>query len=360
MLTFVLGTRPEIIKCAPVIHEARRRGVPFAIVHSGQHYTPSLDELFFQELDLPAPVANLQVGSLEPALQIATIIQRLVPVFREIKPTIVLVQGDTNTVLACALAAHKMDIPVAHLEAGMRCDDWTMPEEGNRVLTSMVADFHFCPTALQRARLNQEGITEGVHVVGNTIVDAALYFADVARSSSSIIKTAELNGAPFAMLTMHRPSNVDDPKRLVDLMACLNTAATASGLRIVFPVHPRTEDRLRKAGLWDRYANDTAFVMLAPVGYLDLLRLQNEAAIVLTDSGGIQEEACVLKVPCITLRPNTERPETVAAGGNILFDGTDSVRLAELIRTMREKELNWTCPFGDGKTAERVLDILSL
>ncbi|MBU1032343.1 UDP-N-acetylglucosamine 2-epimerase (non-hydrolyzing) [Patescibacteria group bacterium] len=359
MLAIVLGTRPEIIKCSPVIHEARRRGLPFSIIHTGQHYTPELDELFFSELDLPQPTHNLHVGSRPPAKQVAAMLEGLCDVFDEVKPDVVMVQGDTNSVLAGSLCAHKMNIPVAHLEAGLRSDDWDMPEEGNRVLTGVVADYHFCPTELQRERLAQENISQGVHVVGNTIVDASLYYAGIARSQSQIRERLGISNQKHALLTMHRPSNVDEPARLSQIMSCLDTAAKQLDLRIIFPVHPRTENALKTANLWKKYENGSSFIFTKPIGYLDLLRLQVDAQLVLTDSGGIQEEANILRVPCVTLRANTERPETLEAGSSVLYSGVNPADLTRLAQEMMAKDRNWDCPFGDGKTAQRVIEILS-
>jgi UDP-N-acetylglucosamine 2-epimerase (non-hydrolysing) len=358
MIAFVLGTRPEIIKCAPVIHEARRRGVPFAIIHTGQHYTPELDELFFEELDVPQPVANIKVGSRPAPKQVAAILDGLHDIFLRIDPRVVIVEGDTNSVLGGSLCAHKMGIAVAHLEAGLRSDDWNMPEEGNRVLTGVVADYHFCPTELQRERLKQEGITEGVHVVGNTIVDATMHFSAIARSRSGILQRLGVQPGSFFLLTMHRPSNVDDLERLEGMMDMLDATAKALGKRIIFTVHPRTEKQLQRARLWGRDQRHSSFTFLPPIGYLDLLRLQSEAAVVFTDSGGIQEEANILRVPCVTLRYNTERPETIHAGGNILHGDVDADGLLRSVTVMMSRERIWPCPFGDGKTAQKVMDIL--
>ncbi|MBU1349033.1 UDP-N-acetylglucosamine 2-epimerase (non-hydrolyzing) [Patescibacteria group bacterium] len=357
-LTIVLGTRPEIIKCAPVVHEALRRGVPCVIIHTGQHYTPELDEVFFRELDLPAPITNLNVGSLPPAKQVAAMMDRLYDAFLEWKPSVVVVQGDTNSVLAGALTAHKMGVPVAHLEAGLRSDDWGMPEEGNRVLAGNVADIHFCPTEVQRIRLATEGVLDGVHVVGNTVVDAARHYVGKAEGTSKVLETLNLEPGSFALLTMHRPSNVDEPGRLGALIDAIEDMAVSYGWKIVFPVHPRTETALKTAGLWDRLEASPVFVLSKPVGYLDLLHLQASASLVVTDSGGMQEEANILQVPCITLRANTERPETVKAGGNVLYEGTESAELIALAKEMTSKPRDWTCPFGDGRTAERVMDVL--
>lgn len=354
MIAFVLGTRPEIIKTAPVIHEARRRGVPFAIVHTGQHYTPELDELFFKELDVPEPTHNLRVGSLPPVKQIAAILNGLHDVFIELAPSVVMVQGDTNSVLGGALAAHKMGIPIAHLEAGLRSDDWDMPEEANRVLTGFMADVHFCPTDIQRERLARETITDGVHVVGNTIVDAVLHYAGIAKKNSRVMETLGIGNASYALLTMHRPSNVDDPVRVRAMLGAIGEAAAAHGLKVVFPIHPRTKAVMEKNGI----TIATPYIASAPLGYLDLLRLEADARIILTDSGGIQEEACILRVPSITLRSTTERPETLAVGASVLFHDADAKKLTEVMAAHMSKERNWENPFGDGKTAVRVMDVL--
>ncbi|MCR4278616.1 MAG: UDP-N-acetylglucosamine 2-epimerase (non-hydrolyzing) [bacterium] len=354
MLVFILGTRPEIIKCSPVIHEARRRGVPFSIVHTGQHYSPDLDSVFFEELGLPLPSHNIHVGSLPPAKQIAAMLNGLYDVLLELQPSVVMVQGDTNTVLGGALTAHKMGIKVAHLEAGLRSDDWDMPEEANRVLTGFVADYHFCPTEVQRKRLEGETITEGVHVVGNSVVDASFHYSEEARKRSNILERLHLHDRPFALLTMHRPSNVDDPDRLALMLDVIAKASQKCGLHVVFPIHPRTLAIIKKNGI---IFEDT-FVTMDPIGYLDLLCLQLSSQIVLTDSGGIQEEACILHVPSITLRSTTERPETLHVGASALFHIPDQEQLVRLMRSQMKSNRDWENPFGDGKTAERVMDIL--
>ncbi|MBI4138637.1 UDP-N-acetylglucosamine 2-epimerase (non-hydrolyzing) [Candidatus Uhrbacteria bacterium] len=355
MIAIVLGTRPEIIKCAPVVLEAMRRGESVGIIHTGQHYSPEMDATFFHELNLPAPVAHAHVGSHPAGKQIGLMMQRLAEIFDEIKPRVVMVEGDTNSVLAGALAAYKADIPVAHLEAGLRSDDWAMPEEANRVLTDRISKWLFCPTEVQRERLRQEAIAhDGVSVVGNTIVDASLHYAKVAYDKSDIAERLKITNRPYALLTMHRPSNVDEPERLRAITAALDAAASRLGQRIVFPVHPRTRSALERHGV----TLGGAFLTTEPLGYLDLLRLQSSADVVLTDSGGIQEEACVLRVPCVTLRENTERPETLHVGSNVLHFAADGASLEQAIRMMMAKPNDWRNPFGDGTTSSRVLDIL--
>lgn len=356
MLAVILGTRPEIIKTAPVILEAIRRGVPVGIIHTGQHYTAELDEIFFQELNLPKPLAHIHVGSQAPARQIGLMMQRLEEALIELKPDMALVQGDTNSVLAGALTTHKMEIPLAHLEAGLRSDDWSMPEEANRILTDRLSQWLFCPTNIQRDRLAQEGVSHsGVHVVGNTIVDAALHYAKVAYEKSDIAERLQITNQPYALMTLHRPSNVDDPNRLRAWMEALTYTAKTKGFKLVFPIHPRTRERLEAA----KIAIDEDVVhAIDPVGYLDLLRLQASAELVLTDSGGLQEEACILRVPCITLRHNTERPETLHVGANVLHAYPEIDALSAVMDTCLKKPRQWSNPFGDGRTAERVMDIL--
>jgi UDP-N-acetylglucosamine 2-epimerase (non-hydrolysing) len=356
VLAVILGTRPEIIKTAPVVLEAQRRGIPVAIIHTGQHYDDALDGIFFRELGLPQPVMNLGVGSMPVLKQLGAMIDRLHDAFQSLQPKVVMVQGDTNSVLAGALAAHKVGIKVAHLEAGLRSDDWEMPEEANRVLAGFVADFHFCPTEVQRDRLKGETVLEGVHVVGNTVVDAALHYREIAKSSD-VLTRFKVDG-PYALLTMHRPSNVDDAARLRLMMEMLSGFALQRAWKILFPVHPRTKARLVSSGLWDELQMNPQFTLSEPVGYLDLMALQSSAQLALTDSGGVQEEANILRVPCITLRANTERPETVTAGGNMLYAGTSIDELNHIADVMLAKTRDWVCPFGDGTTAGRVLDIL--
>jgi UDP-N-acetylglucosamine 2-epimerase (non-hydrolysing) len=356
VIAFFLGTRPEIIKCAPVIHELARRAAPCTIIHSGQHYTPALDEIFFEELALPAPAFNLKAGSAAPATQLARIISRGGKALASLKPRMVVVQGDTNTVLGGALAALKNEIPVAHLEAGMRSDDWTMPEEANRVLTGHIAALHFCPTRVQAERLAREGVTRGVHIVGNSIVDATLTFVGRAAVTSTILDRLELKQRAYAVVTIHRPSNVDDPARLQALLTALAEAAAVRNLKLVFPIHPKTRSRLRDKprSVVERHP----FMMIEPVGYTDMLQLMQNSKLILTDSGGIQEEACILHIPCLTLRQNTERPETVAVGSNMLCPWSDSAFVGAAMDEMLGREKNWPTPFGDGQTAVRVADLL--
>ena len=356
MLAIILGTRPELIKCAPILFEAERRGIPAGIIHTGQHYSRELDGVFFEELGLKAPIAHVHVGSRSAAKQIGVMMERIADVLEEISPSAVMVQGDTNSVLAGALAAYKSGIPVAHLEAGLRSDDWNMPEESNRVLTDRISKWLFCPTEIQKGRLEREGIVhDGVHIVGNTVVDAALHFVERARAESRILERLSLSeDIPYALLTMHRPHNVDDPAVLRKMIDGISNATKDRGLRVIFPIHPRTKN------IMDRHSIRLCdhVIAIEPLGYFDLLRLQSGARIVLTDSGGIQEEACILKIPSITLRSTTERPETLSVGASVLCSIEQIDELPTLIDRQMSLARDWQNPFGDGKTAERVLDII--
>ncbi|MEO8215204.1 MAG: UDP-N-acetylglucosamine 2-epimerase (non-hydrolyzing) [Myxococcales bacterium] len=357
MITFVVGTRPELIKIAPVVEALQKRNAPLSIVHTGQHYSYELDAIFFEELGLPKPVANLEVGSSGPAQQLGTIIIRSAEALAKLQPRWVLVQGDTNSVLGGALAAYKLGIPIAHLEAGLRSDDWDMPEEANRVLAGRVAALHLCPTAGQVERLRRENIIRGVHVVGNTVVDAALMNAKRARDRSQVIERLGLQGKRYALVTLHRPSNVDSEERLRAVMRALGAVAKHHEVSLVFPTHPRTRATIARMADGRRFS-EPPFITTDPVGYLDFLRLLADAQLTLTDSGGVQEEACTLRVPCVTLRANTERPETVDVGANVLCDSTEPGVLESAVEGMLARKRDWANPFGDGHAGERVVDLL--
>jgi UDP-N-acetylglucosamine 2-epimerase (non-hydrolysing) len=357
MIAFVVGTRPELIKIAPVVQALQRRGAALAIVHTGQHYSYQLDAIFFEELGLPAPTSNLEVGSLPAAEQLGTIVIRSAQALAKLQPRWVLVQGDTNSVLGGALAAHKLGFPIAHLEAGLRSDDWDMPEEANRILAGRLAAMHLCPTDVQVQRLRQEGIVRGVHVVGNTVVDAALANATRARDRSNALDRLGLIGKKYALVTLHRPSNVDSEERLTAVMRALRAVGERHGLSLVFPTHPRTRATIARMPGGEGFSQPP-FIASDPVGYLDFLRLLADAQLTLTDSGGVQEEACALHVPCVTLRANTERPETVTVGANVLCDSTAPGVLEAAVESMLKRPRDWANPFGDGHAGERVVDLL--
>ena len=347
-LAIIVGTRPEIIKMAPVVKECERRGIPFTLIHSNQHYSPELDAVFFEELGLPHPAHNLHVGSGSHGNQTGNILIAIEPIFEQEKPDVVLVQGDTNTTLAAALAAHKLGIKVGHIEAGLRSYDRTMPEEGNRVVTDHLSDFLFAVTPVEAAILEREGIARGkITTVGNTIVDAVRQNVERAEEHSTILEKLSLKPKAYCLFTAHRSGNVDTKGALSEVVGLLEEIQ----MPVVWPIHPRAKKRLDEYGL-SLPGNVTA---IEPLGYLDFLHLEQHAKCIVTDSGGLQEEACILGIPCITIRENTERPETVAIGANVLV-GRSREKLREALRREFPK---WENPFGAGNSAKKILDIIA-
>ena len=341
----VVGARPQFIKAAAVSRVLRQAHVE-VLVHTGQHYDRDMSERFFEELDIPRPDYELGVGSGGHGWQTGQMLIRLEEVLLKERPDWTLVYGDTNSTLAGALAAAKLGVRVAHVEAGLRSFNRTMPEEHNRVLTDHCSDLLFCPTASSAEQLGREGVTSGVHVVGDVMYDAALQFAAVARERSNILQRLGVRQSGYALATLHRPYNVDDPERLSGVLDALNRLE----LPVVFPVHPRTRARLagRETG---------RLRLIDPVGYLDMLALEQNAALILTDSGGVQKEAYFFATPCITLRPETEWLETVAAGWNRLAWGDAETILA----AARQPWPSQAPPpvFGDGRAGEKIVAILS-
>ena len=351
-LAIVLGTRPEIIKMAPVIRECQRRQVDYFVLHTGQHYSYSMDKVFFDDLELGGAEHNLEVGSGSHAVQTGRILEGTEKVFIKEQPDVVLVQGDTNTVMAAALAAKKLKIGVGHVEAGLRSFDRTMPEEINRVIADHISDYLFAPTEASRHYLFDEGITEGVFVTGNTIVDAVYQAKDIAARKSDILNKLELQPKNYILATAHRAENVDDRNRLSGMLEGMRLAGEDLGLEVLFPMHPRTQGRVRDFELSLR-----GIRMIEPVGFLDFLRLESNAGLVLTESGGVQEEPSILGVPCVTLRDNTERPETIEVGSNMLA-GTDPQKVRSAANDMAGRK-GWKNPIGDGSASRQILDALT-
>jgi len=356
---FIFGTRPEIIKLAPVIRAFEKRGVKPLLIHTGQHYDYEMSKVFLEELELRRINYHLEVGSGTQAYQTGIAMIKIEEVLMKEEPDVVLVQGDTNTVLAGALASVKLKIPVAHVEAGLRSFDRTMPEEINRILADHASEVLFAPTEEARKNLEREGIIEGVYVVGNTIVDAVFQNSEIAERKSKILEKFGLKSKEYAVLTAHRAENTDSAENLKKLVEIIESLP----ISVVYPVHPRTEKRLKGLGLWERLKAKDHVILTKPLGYLDFLKLQKNAKIVLTDSGGIQEESIILSVPCLTLRYNTERPETIKAGGNVLV-GLEKERVIHYVDKLLNDEdfyngmVNAPNPFGDGKSGERMVDIL--
>lgn len=354
----IVGARPNLVKIAPLLREMRNRaGIQPALVHTGQHYDEKLSNVFFLQMRIPAPDFNLEVGSGSHAWQTAEILKRIEPVLIEQKPDLVLVVGDVNSTIAASLASVKLGIPVAHVEAGLRSFDRTMPEEINRILTDALADYLFVTEEDAIVNLLKEGRPrDRIYLVGNVMIDALSQFLPFAQKSNIGEELGLLDGhgfVPFAVLTLHRPSNVDSLPTLDKLLSAIS--AVAEELPVIFPVHPRTLDRLTDL----RVKHHPRLRLIPPVGYLDFLCLLDRARLVLTDSGGIQEETTALGVPCLTLRENTERPITVSEGTNQLV-GQDSTKIVAAARQiLAGKTKRGHVPrLWDGHAAERIVEIL--
>ncbi|MBI2405081.1 UDP-N-acetylglucosamine 2-epimerase (non-hydrolyzing) [Candidatus Gottesmanbacteria bacterium] len=353
----VLGTRPEIIKSASIILECERRGIPYFVLHTGQNHSPNMGNLFFRELELPKPRYNLGLGGLAYAEQVGSFVGQIARVLEKEKPDVALVQGDTTSGLAGALAASKLSIPIAHHEAGLRSGDTTMLEEVNRILVDHISKFLFVPTVIAMRNLKIEG-TQGakMFLTGNTITDAVKLYARIARKKSKILKKLALQKKKFFLVTAHRAENVDRRERLESIMTGLTLLKTHfNDHSIVYPIHPRTRKRLQQFGI----KIQSQFSVIDPVGYYDMLELQRSARLIITDSGGVQEEGCILNVPVVTIRDNTERPETLVCGANVLVPGIEPNLLLEKIHMMLRKEIEWSNPYGDGRAGKRIISLLS-
>ncbi len=352
----IIGTRPEIIKCAPLIKLYSRRKADLVLIHTNQHYSPNMDEIFFEELQLRKPDHNLNVGSCSHAEQTGKIMVGVEKLLQSEKIDQILVQGDTNTVLGSAIAAAKMQVKIGHIEAGLRSFDRTMPEEINRILTDRISDFLFCPTEKARQNLIGEGIpTNLIYMVGNTIVDAVLQHLEIAKKKTpTILKANGVDAFRFNLLTVHRPANVDDSNRLVQLIKVMQVILTETGNPILFPIHPRTKNKFDASGLAEKIP--VGVRLIEPVGYLEFLALENAARFIFTDSGGVQEEACILRRPCITLRENSERPETVDVGANVIT-GYDILQIKAAIKDLVTRRFDYRNPFGDGNASEKIFNL---
>lgn len=344
----IVGARPQFIKAAPVSRWLRlhHREV---LIHTGQHYDDLLSEVFFRELEIPTPDYNLGVGSASHGRQTGEMLARVEEVLLEEKPDWVVVYGDTNSTLAAALAAAKLHIPVAHVEAGLRSYNRKMPEEINRVLTDHLSSLLFCPTDTAVRNLVREGITQGVHKVGDVMYDLALWGLEVAEQKSTILQTLGIEPGGYLLATIHRPNNTDDPGNLSAIVSALNDVAET----VIFPAHPRTQKALKH---WGIHLNSNVRIT-EPVGYLDMLVLEKNARMILTDSGGVQKEAYILGVPCVTLREETEWVETVEAGWNILV-GASRERIVEAVRNFNPTGERPPL-FGDGHASQRIVEILT-
>ena len=364
MIGIIVGTRPEIIKMSPIIVECEKIGLEYLLIHTGQHYSYSMDKIFFEELELPAPHYMLNIGQKcsTQGAQTGEMIIGLERIFlKEIKALkIVLVEGDTNSTLAGALAAVKLHIKVGHVEAGLRSFDRKMPEEINRILVDHISNLLFAPTKKSEQNLLNEGIPkENIFITGNTIVDAIYRNLKIAKRKSKIIKELNLREeGEYIVLTLHRQENVDVKHRFNNIIEALKEI----DFPIIFPIHPRTKKMAYKFNLLKKLDMEQ-LNLIEPIGYLDFLKLLENSKLVLTDSGGVQEEANILNVPCLTLRDNTERPETIEMGANYLV-GADKNKIVGMVsKILNDKEFersmkNAMNPFGDGRAGERIVGIL--
>ena len=349
-ISVILGTRPEIIKLSPVIRELERRQANYFILHTGQHYSYNLDRVFFEQLKLPQPRYNLEVGSGSHAQQTGKILIGVEDVLQDENPDIVLVEGDTNSVFAGALAATKLHIKVGHVEAGLRSYDRNMPEEINRILTDHCSDYLFAPTPKARQILLGEGVSEEkIFVTGNTIVDAVYQNLEIAGERRDTSSSLSLTPRQYFLVTLHRQENVDNQVRFTSIVEGLSKIAEEFHLPVVYPIHPRSRKMMTQFGLSPRN-----LTLIEPIDFLSFLQLESKARLILTDSGGVQEEACILSVPCVTLRDNTERPETLEVGSNILAGASPDKILAHT-ELMLNRENKWSNPFGDGTAGERIV-----
>jgi len=349
-LMIVVGTRPELIKVAPVMWELKKRNIPFCFVHSNQHYLKILDEKIMHNLGIPKPQYNLHVGSASHAVQTGKVMGGVEEICVKRCPSVVIVHGDTNTTLGASLAAVKLHIPVAHIEAGLRSFDYAMPEEINRMLVDRISTVLFAPTKGAYQNLCKEGIEKkNIVITGNTIVDVLDWYrknnAD-GESFNPIMKK------PFILVTAHRPENVDDKKQLEKLLGLLNTFFQLTHIQILWPMHPRTKSNLEK---FDLSINESGIKIIPPVDYFQMISFLKHASLVITDSGGIQEEAYILKKPLITIRNSTERPETLSA--NILT-GLDAGKVLEGWQRYQKGFGIWNSQLGNGDASTRIVDIL--
>lgn len=355
-ICFILGTRPEIIKMYPLIKLAESKKVKFFIIHTNQHYDEKMDKIFFDELEIPQPTFNLNIGSGSHGKQTGEMMIKIEEVLQKENPDIVFVQGDTNTVLAGALVASKLGVKVGHIEAGLRSYDRSMPEEANRVVTDHISDYLFCPNKKQQEIILDEGISsEKVVVTGNTVVDAANLGLKTASKKMGILKQLNLEKNEYFLLTCHRPSNTDCEKNFKSIIQAISTICSEEKKICIFPIHPRLK---HKKDYIESFKN---IKCVDPVGYLDMLSLQQNSKMIFTDSGGIQEESAILHKKCLILRLNTERPESLLSGGAVLLKEISQKNIFEVYRSLEKIEPDWKIsPFGNGDACERIFKFIGI
>jgi len=349
----IIGARPQFIKAAPISFALRKAEISEFILHTGQHYDKMMSAVFFDEMGIPKPDLNIDVRSGSHGYQTGQMLIAIEQALLDVVPDKVLIYGDTNSTLAGALASRKLQIPLAHIEAGLRSFNRTMPEEINRIIADHCADILFCPTPTAVDNLKKEGIIEGVQLVGDTMVDALLQFITIAENKSSVLTALDLQTDDYYLATIHRPYNTDDPDKMANIM----TALGSLDRHVILPLHPRTKTKLADIFGEDQLDFMQNVRLIGPLGYLDMLLLEKNARMILTDSGGVQKEAYILGVPCITLRPETEWTETVSAGWNTIV-GTSKSKI--IAATQKPKPKNVSEPiFGNGDAAQKIVTIIS-
>ena len=354
----IIGTRPGIVMFAPIIHELVRRRLPYLVIHSGQHYSPNMDAQFLEDLNLPDPAYKLTGGAERKThgAQTAAMLEGIESILLQERPRLVLVGGDANTNLAAALAARKLRIQVGHVEAGERSYDWRMPEEHNRRIIDHISEHLFTTNEKGKANLEREAVQGRIYVTGNPIVDASVQHLEIAKKKSDILLRLGLEPRKFAILTTHREENVDFRESLAGIMEGVSRAGVRLGLRVIFLAHPRTQKRLREFGLLEWALSLKGLELHDAVGYLDFLNLLSQASLVFTDSGGVQQEACIHQVPVVTLREKTEWVETLEQGANRLT-GTDPEAIINGALEAAGIVRDWPVPFGDGTAAPQIVSI---
>ena len=341
---------------SPVIRECEQKNLDYFILHTGQHYSYRMDRVFFEQLELPDAKYNLDIGSASHGEQTGRMLIEIEKVLIKEKPDVVLVQGDTNSVLAGALAASKLHIKVGHVEAGLRSYDRNMPEETNRVLTDHCSDYLFTPTEKAGEILLGEGISEDkIFLTGNTIVDAVQQNVKIVSDDESILNDLKVRAGGYFLATAHRQENVDNYNSFVEIVRGLEETSRYFNMPVIYSIHPRSKKRIEELGI---KTNDS-IIFIDPLDYIRFLQLESNACVVLTDSGGVQEEACILGVPCVTLRENTERPETIEVGANVLSGSTESVFIVQRVIEMINIDRTWENPFGDGNAGREIIRILT-
>ena len=350
-IAIILGTRPEIIKMESIIRECENMSLDYFILHTGQHYSYNMDKIFFEQLKLPEARYNLNMGSGNHGEQTGKMIIGIEKILMDERPDVVLVEGDTNTVLAGAIAACKLHIKIGHVEAGLRSYDRRMPEEINRILTDHCSDYLFAPTRQSKEILLKEGIEEEkIFVTGNTIVDAIYYHSNI---ENNLLDNIGLKDRKYIIATIHREENVDNIKRFKSILDGMNLVSQKLNIPIIYPIHPRSKKMIQEFGI----SINHNIRLIEPLDYLNFVQLERHSILAMTDSGGVQEETCILGVPCVTLRDNTERPETIEVGANILA-GIEQKRILDCAVYMIERRNSWKNPFGDGLAGKNIVDIL--